>query len=111
LTELLQGRALNAVGGFPEPGVDLEEIAHSQNLEIHFVDSSGIISWNFLRDTPDFAFSDWNFSNTTASMRLRRKQQRCSICTALRPYNRRKRCLLQAIFFTPIHHSQADFVR
>jgi ribosomal protein S12 methylthiotransferase accessory factor len=66
LTELLQGRALDALDGFPEPGFDLEEIAHSQNLEIHFVDSSGIISWNFLRATPDFEFSDWNFSNTTA---------------------------------------------
>jgi ribosomal protein S12 methylthiotransferase accessory factor len=65
LTELLQGRALDALGGFPEPGFDLDEIAHQQNLEIHFVDSSGIISWNFLGDTPDFAFSDWNFSNTT----------------------------------------------
>ncbi|WP_211461570.1 30S ribosomal protein S12 methylthiotransferase accessory factor YcaO [Collimonas silvisoli] len=66
LTELLQGRALDALDGFPEPGFDLEEIAHSQNLEIHFVDSSGIISWNFLHATPDFEFSDWNFSNTTA---------------------------------------------
>ena len=65
LTELLQGRALDALGGFPEPGFDLDEIAHAQNLEIHFVDSSGIISWNFLGDKPDFAFSDWNFSNTT----------------------------------------------
>jgi ribosomal protein S12 methylthiotransferase accessory factor len=66
LTELLQGRALDALGGFPEPGFDLDEIAHAQNLEIHFVDSSGIISWNFLGDTPDFEFSDWNFSTTTA---------------------------------------------
>ena len=66
LTELLQGRALNDLAGFPEPGFDLDEIAHAQNLEIHFVDSSGIISWNFLRDTPDFAFSDWNFGTTTA---------------------------------------------
>ncbi len=66
LTELLQGRALASMDGFPEPGFDLEEIAHSQNLEIHFVDSSGIISWNFLKDTPDFAFHDWNFGNTTA---------------------------------------------
>ena len=66
LTELLQGRALDALDGFPEPGFDLEEIAHSQNLEIHFVDSSGIISWNFLRATPDFVFNDWNFSSTTA---------------------------------------------
>ncbi len=65
LTELLQGRALDALGGFPEPGFDLEEIASSPNIEIHFVDSSGIISWNFLGDTPDFDFCDWNFSNST----------------------------------------------
>ncbi|AMP07524.1 30S ribosomal protein S12 methylthiotransferase accessory factor YcaO [Collimonas pratensis] len=66
LTELLQGRALDALDGFPEPSFDREEIAQSENLEIHFVDSSGIISWNFLRATPDFAFSDWNFSTATA---------------------------------------------
>ena len=65
LTELLQGRALDALNDFPEPGHDLDEIAHQQNLEIHFVDSSGIISWNFLSDKPDFEFADWNFSNTT----------------------------------------------
>jgi len=66
LTELLQGRGLDALGGFPEPGFDLDEIASSPNLEIHFVDSSGIISWEFLGDAPDFDFSDWNFSATTA---------------------------------------------
>ena len=66
LTELLQGRALDALGGFPEPGFDLDEIASAPNIESHFVDSSGIISWNFLGDTPDFAFCDWNFSTTTA---------------------------------------------
>lgn len=66
LTELLQGRALDALAGFPEPGFDLEEIASSPNIEIHFVDSSGIISWNFLGSAPDFDFVDWNFSATTA---------------------------------------------
>ncbi|MCF8168875.1 MAG: YcaO-like family protein, partial [Rhodoferax sp.] len=66
LTELLQGRALDALGGFPGPGLDLEEIAGAPNLEIHFVDSSGIVHWNFLRATPDFGFCDWNFSTTTA---------------------------------------------
>ena len=66
LTELLQGRALDALGGFPEPGFDLEEIASSTNIEIHFVDSSGILHWNFLSNRPDFPFADWNFSNTTA---------------------------------------------
>ncbi|MDP2809043.1 MAG: 30S ribosomal protein S12 methylthiotransferase accessory factor YcaO [Rhodocyclaceae bacterium] len=66
LTELLQGRGLDALAGFPEPGFDLEEIAAAPNLEIHFVDSSGIIGWNFLGDAPDFEFVDWNFSTTTA---------------------------------------------
>ncbi|MDO9599277.1 MAG: 30S ribosomal protein S12 methylthiotransferase accessory factor YcaO [Azoarcus sp.] len=66
LTELLQGRALDALDGFPEPGFDLEEIASAPNIEIHFVDSSGIISWNFLGTEPDFEFVDWNFGTTTA---------------------------------------------
>jgi ribosomal protein S12 methylthiotransferase accessory factor len=66
LTELLQGRALDALKDFAAPGFDMEEISDAQNLEIHFVDSSGVISWNFLRDTPDFDFVDWNFGTTTA---------------------------------------------
>jgi ribosomal protein S12 methylthiotransferase accessory factor len=65
LTELLQGRALDSLAGFPAPGFDKTEIADPQNLEIHFVDSSGVISWQFLRDTPDFEFVDWNFGTTT----------------------------------------------
>lgn len=65
LTELLQGRALDALGDFPEPGFDLDEIADPQNLEIHFVDSSGIISWEFLRASPDFEFADWDFGGST----------------------------------------------
>ena len=65
LTELLQGRALDALGGFPEPGFDLDEVASAPNLEIHFVDSSGVIHWNFLGSRPDFEFVDWNFSTST----------------------------------------------
>jgi ribosomal protein S12 methylthiotransferase accessory factor len=65
LTELLQGRALDALGDFPEPSFDLSEIADSQNLEIHFVDSSGIISWEFLRENPDYDFVDWDFGGST----------------------------------------------
>ena len=66
LTELLQGRALESLEGFAEPGFDMDEISMASNLEIHFVDSSGVISWNFLGDTPDYPFCDWNFSNSTA---------------------------------------------
>jgi ribosomal protein S12 methylthiotransferase accessory factor len=65
LTELLQGRALESLEGFPEPGFDMEEITLPSNLEIHFVDSSGVVSWNFLGDTPAYPFADWNFSTTT----------------------------------------------
>ena len=65
LTELLQGRAITGLQGFAAPGFDMEEIADSQNLEIHFVDSSGVISWDFLRSKPDYAFVDWNFGTTT----------------------------------------------
>ena len=66
LTELLQGRALDTLEGFPAPGFDMDEINAVANLEIHFVDSSGVISWDFLGATPDFEFADWNFSSSTA---------------------------------------------
>ena len=66
LTELLQGRALAALDGFPPPGFDLDEIASAPNIEIHFVDSSGIIGWQFLSENADFEFNDWNFTSTTA---------------------------------------------
>ena len=63
LTELLQGRALEALDGFPPPGFDLDEVASAPNLEIHFVDSSGIIAWDYLSENADYEFSDWNFND------------------------------------------------
>lgn len=65
MTELLQGRALDSLEGFAEPSFDMSEVSAVPNLEIHFVDSSGVISWDFMGDTPDFPFTDWNFSSTT----------------------------------------------
>ena len=67
LTELLQGRPLEALAGLPAPGFDMTEITAVANLEIHFVDSSGVISWDFFSDTSDYPFVDWNFSTTTAA--------------------------------------------
>ena len=66
LTELLQGRALDSLAEFPAPSFDLDEVTDASNLELHFIDSTGVVSWDFLRDTPDVAFVDWNFSQTTA---------------------------------------------
>ena len=47
-------------GVFPSFG------AHPRFEVAHFVDSSGVVSWNFLGDKADFPFADWNFSSTTA---------------------------------------------
>jgi len=60
-----QGRALEQLSGFPEPGFDQHDIAEWQNLETHFIDSSGVVHWNFLRDDADFDFADWNFAGDT----------------------------------------------
>ncbi len=60
LTELLQGRGLDALDGFAEAGFDRDEIASPQNLETHFIDSSGIIGWDFLKHQPDYSFTDWD---------------------------------------------------
>lgn len=63
LTGLLQGRALAALDGFPPPGFDLEEVDSAPNLESHFVDSRGIVHWNFFDENADFEFVDWNFTD------------------------------------------------
>ena len=65
LTELLQGRGLNALEGFATPGFDLDEVASLQNLETHFIDSSGIIYWDYLAKSADYEFNDWDFTGTT----------------------------------------------
>jgi len=65
LTELLQGRSLESLTGFAQASFDQEEISAAHNLETHFIDSSGVISWQFLANSPDYAFADWNFSGTT----------------------------------------------
>ena len=65
LTELLQGRSLDKLDVFETPSFDLEEVASSHNLEEHFIDSNGLVHWNFFAQTPDYEFSDWNFSGKT----------------------------------------------
>lgn len=74
LTELLQGRGLNQINGFAEAGFDMDEIASPQNLETHFIDSSGIVAWNFLKDTPDFEFVDWDHQDLSSNTSEEYKQ-------------------------------------
>lgn len=65
VTELLQGRGLNQMDVFHPPIFDLDEVAGPQNIEMHFIDSSGYLSNDFFRSKPDYAFTDWNIDTTT----------------------------------------------
>ncbi len=65
LTELLQGRSLEGLHDFQPPCHDLNQVADPYNLESHFVDSDGLLSWQMFKDTPDFDFSPWDFSGST----------------------------------------------
>ena len=65
VTELLQGRGLDQLGGFQQPSFDLEEVADHHNLESHFIDSSGLIAYDFFRHKPDYAFVDWDHDAST----------------------------------------------
>ncbi|WPU63814.1 30S ribosomal protein S12 methylthiotransferase accessory factor YcaO [Peredibacter starrii] len=65
LTELLQGRRLDQLNVFSPPSFELDDVKDHLNIEAHFIDSSGLIHWNFFKETPDFPFSDWNFGGAT----------------------------------------------
>jgi len=65
VTELLQGRGLDQLDVFHPPIFDMEEVAAPANLEMHFIDSSGYISNDFFRKTPDYAFNDWDHDKNT----------------------------------------------
>lgn len=62
VTELLQGRSLKDLDVFSPPSFNNDNVAEHANLETHFIDSSGLISWDLFKDTPDYGFVDWNFS-------------------------------------------------
>ena len=67
LTELLQGRRLDSLDGFQTPCFDAEAVADPVNLETHFIDSSGLISYDFFKKENDYEFMYWDFDNSTQS--------------------------------------------
>ena len=60
VTELLQGRGLHQLDDFSPPSMDLEEVADHHNLETHFIDSSGLMAYDFFKSKPDYEFFDWD---------------------------------------------------
>lgn len=65
VTELLQGRRLDQMDVFHPPTFDIDEVRSPQNLEMHFIDSSGYVSQDFLRQQADFEFVDWDHDGNT----------------------------------------------
>lgn len=65
VTRLLQGRALEQLQGFPLPTLDIEAAADPQNLETHFLDSSGVVAWDLLSSSTDYPFTRWNVEGDT----------------------------------------------
>ncbi len=73
VTELLQGRGLDQLDLFDRPSHDEESVADPLNLESHFIDSVGLLSWKMFGDTPDYEFNDWDFQGSTAEEYARLK--------------------------------------
>ncbi|USX28457.1 30S ribosomal protein S12 methylthiotransferase accessory factor YcaO [Oxalobacteraceae bacterium OTU3CINTB1] len=65
LAGLPPGLSLDALEGYPEPSFDPDETDAAANLEAHFLGAGGVIAWDFLSDTSDYPFVDWNFSSTS----------------------------------------------
>ncbi len=65
VTELLQGRSLKDLDVFTPPSFNNDDVAEHANLETHFIDSSGLISWDLFKTDADYPFVHWDFSGTT----------------------------------------------
>ncbi|MBG6244896.1 30S ribosomal protein S12 methylthiotransferase accessory protein YcaO [Candidatus Symbiopectobacterium sp. 'North America'] len=65
VTELLQGRGLKDLDVFTPPSFDNDYVADHANLETHFIDSSGLISWDLFKTDADYPFVDWSFKGST----------------------------------------------
>lgn len=65
LTESLQGRELGNLDGFQTPVFDEFVVAEDENIENHFIDSSGLIHANFISQNYDYEFVHWDFSGST----------------------------------------------
>lgn len=80
LTESLQGRELGDLDAFQAPVFDEFIVAEAENLENHFIDSSGLVHANFVSDNYDFDFVHWDFSGST-------QEQWALLCDKVRGQN------------------------
>lgn len=67
VTELLQGRSLDMLDDFHAPSFNTDEVADQHNLEAHFINSTGLISYEFFKNKSDYDFVDWDYDADTQS--------------------------------------------
>ena len=67
VTELLQGRGVDQLDSFASATFDMDEVSDSHNLVEHFINSSGLISYDFFKNDPDYEFVAWNHDSDTQS--------------------------------------------
>jgi ribosomal protein S12 methylthiotransferase accessory factor len=65
VTELLQGRSLDMLDDFHAPSFNMDEVADPNNLEAHFINSSGLLSYDFFKEQSDYDFVDWDHGSDT----------------------------------------------
>ncbi len=68
ITELLQGRELADINGsneFQAPSFNKDEVADPDNLETHFINATGLLSYDFFKESADYQFVDWNVDTDT----------------------------------------------
>ena len=65
LTELLQGRSFEGLNDVPPPTFNSHALTEPSNFVLHFIDSTGAISWKFFSAKNDYEFCKWDFSGTT----------------------------------------------
>ncbi|PHM17560.1 MAG: hypothetical protein CJD30_05770 [Sulfuricurvum sp. PD_MW2] len=65
MTELMQGRDLNALESFEVPTFDMSLVSESFNLESHFIDSNGKMGIQFLSAKKSFELVPWQYTGET----------------------------------------------
>jgi len=67
VTELLQGRTINQNEDFTVPSFKRTEVVDNNNLVEHFINSTGLISYEFFKNESDYPFVEWDHDAATGS--------------------------------------------
>lgn len=64
MTELMQGRDLDSLDDFEIPTFDSSLVNDSSNIESHYIDSNGKLSFEFLSSKKTFKFTAWEYNGS-----------------------------------------------